>query len=159
VSVARRLSAAAFPPPPPLPRRRPGRPALPLFPAPQVSVLTPLPGGAREVTISAAADTPLLEIKRRLAAATGIAASQQRVMLASISRLAVADKRCGRKSASAAGGGSLPLARPLARSLCMCAAPWRRAWRHPPRQVRPALFLLRHRQQHFLRRKPQLRAR
>lgn len=54
-----------------------------------------LPCGS-EVTLDLQPDTPLLEVKRQLALATGVPMRQQHVMLSGINQLVMGDKRWAR---------------------------------------------------------------
>lgn len=53
----------------------------------------PLPACGPEVSIDLEADTPMWQVKLRLAAATGVPVEAQKVMLEGIGRMVMADKR------------------------------------------------------------------
>jgi hypothetical protein len=58
-----------------------------------VLLLDPLPSGLKEVVVQAEADTPLLEVKRQLALATGVPVREQRLLLSAINQLVMGTKR------------------------------------------------------------------
>jgi hypothetical protein len=58
-----------------------------------VLLLDPLPSGLQEVTVQVEAATPLLEVKRQLALATGVPVGEQRLLLSAINQLVMGTKR------------------------------------------------------------------